>query len=88
MIGSIRDIISIAIGAAGMLAVAWAYDAIIDDPAVAREARAQAIAEMQIRTQEAINEIQDKAERARAMRRLCTDDGGLFDFASGLCRKQ
>lgn len=88
MIGftSIRDAITLAIGAGAMLAVTSLWDAAIDDPRVRSAAREAAIAEMRIQTQEAINEIQDRAERARVERRLCIDSGGVFDFATGRCR--
>lgn len=39
------------------------------------------------RTEEAINEVKDRAERARAMRRYCHDSGMQYDFATVKCRQ-
>lgn len=39
------------------------------------------------RTEDAINEVKDQAERARAMRRYCRDSGMQYDFAAVKCRQ-
>jgi uncharacterized protein YcfJ len=42
----------------------------------------------QARTEAAINEVQDQAERARAQRRLCVDGGGVWDHARLRCEQK
>lgn len=55
-------------------------------PEVKQETRLIAEAEARKRTEAAINEVQDVAERARAMRRYCRDNGMQYNFVTGECR--
>ncbi len=84
---NIGNIVGLAAGALIMLGLAAAYDAIWDDPRVRADATAIAEAEARKRTETAINEVQDDAEKARAMRRYCRDSGSLYDFSTGRCRE-
>ncbi|WP_127523559.1 hypothetical protein [Mesorhizobium sp. Z1-4] len=77
-------------GALGMLVMFGgfsAWDAIIDDPAIRKETRSIVEAEAEERTKEALNEVSDAAERARAMRRYCAERGELYDFETNQCRE-
>lgn len=74
------------IGAAAALGIALFYNAAIDNPSVVRETtkRVEQIARTQ--TLNAINEVTDASQKARAMRRYCLDNGQLYNFATGQCR--
>lgn len=75
-----------AAGAALMFIVAMGYNALVDNPSVVRETTVRVEAEARERTYAAINEVNDDAERARAMRRYCRDGGKLYDFTTNQCR--
>lgn len=73
-------------GAIVMFGFAWSYNTFVDNPSVVRETRLKVESEARERTLAAINEVNDNAERARAMRRYCRDSGRLYDFSTGQCR--
>lgn len=73
-------------GALVAFGLGWGYNTLIDNPSVVRETTAKVEAAAQARTLAAINEVNDDAERARAMRRYCRDSGRLYDFSTGKCR--
>jgi broad specificity polyphosphatase/5'/3'-nucleotidase SurE len=56
-------------------------------PAAKEEARVIAEAKAKELTENAIGEVNDLAERARAMRRFCNDSGRVYDFGSNKCRE-
>jgi hypothetical protein len=75
--------------AGGLIAfgVFSAYNALIDNPSIRKAERTVVEAEARQRTIDAINEITDIAERARAMRRYCLDSGMQYSVATGKCRQ-
>lgn len=79
--------LGVAAGAVAALGVAWLYNTVIDNPSVKREAIAIAEAQAKARTEAAIGEVSDVAQRARAMRRYCIDSGLRYDFTTGKCRE-
>lgn len=81
MFSSVNTIIGAVVGAALIGAVGWVYNSVIDNPSVEREALSKA----RLQTLNAINEVSDVAQRARAMRRFCRDSGKLYDFGTGKC---
>jgi hypothetical protein len=64
-----------------------AYNGLVENPRIRAETRTIVEAEARKKTEEAINEVDDAAERARAMRRYCRDNGLLYNFATGKCRE-
>lgn len=81
MFSSINLWLGAVAGAALIGSLAWVYNSVIDNPSVEREALNRA----RLQTLNAINEVSDVAQRARAMRRFCRDSGKLYDFGSGKC---
>lgn len=74
--------------AAGVLAtllLGTLYVLLVHDPAIRAETRRVVEAEAAQNTKEALNEIGNAAERARAMRRYCAGRGVLYDFEAGKC---
>jgi hypothetical protein len=67
------------------LVLGWGYNVLIDNPSVVRETTAIVEAAARERTFQAIGEVTDAAQRARAMRRYCLDSGRLYDFKTGEC---
>jgi hypothetical protein len=65
-----------------------AYNGLIENPGIRAETRQIVEAEAQQRTYDAINQVNDTAERARAMRRFCADRGLLYNFTTGKCREE
>jgi len=88
MFASVNMWIGAAAGAALVAAGAWLYDTAVDDPSVVRETTIKVEAEARERTYAAINEVNDEAERARAMRRFCRESGKLYDFETGKCSER
>ena len=88
MFGGLNTYIGAAAGAALVWGLAWGYNTFVDNPSVVRETTAKVEAEAVARTIAAINEVNDEAERARAMRRFCRDSGKLYDFETGKCRER
>jgi hypothetical protein len=86
MFSSINTIVGAVLGAALIGVVAWLYNGLIDNPSIVRETTVQVEAKARERTLQAINEVTDAAQKARAMRRFCRDDNWLYDFATGKCR--
>lgn len=78
--------IGAAAGAALVGVLALGYNHFIDNPSVVRETTAAVEAAAQARTLAAIGEVTDVAQKARAMRRYCRDNGQLYDFTTGECR--
>ena len=78
--------IGAAAGAALIGLVGLAYNSYIDNPAVVRETTVKVEAAARERTLNAINEVTDAAQKARAMRRYCRDNGRVYDFETGKCR--
>lgn len=76
-----------AAGAVLVGAVLFGYNVLVDNPSVVRETTTKVEARAREITLTAINEVSDEAQRARAMRRYCRDNGMQFDFAAGSCRK-
>lgn len=86
MFGSINMWLGAGAGAALALVLGYAYNGLIDNPAVEREARAAALAQAQINTYKAISEVRNEADKARALLRYCRDTGRVYDFSAGECR--
>jgi hypothetical protein len=86
MFGSINMWVGAAAGAALAVGAAWLYNVAIDNPSIVRETTVRVEAAARTRTLEAISEVTDEAQRARAMRRFCRDSGQLYNFATGKCR--
>lgn len=75
-----------AAGAAMMATLAYGYNKLIDNPSLVSATTAKVEAEARERTYEAINEVTNAADRARAMRYACIDSGKLFNYETGKCR--
>lgn len=84
-LGQINIWLGAAAGAVIMGFVAYGYNIIIDNPAIIHDTTVKVEAEARQRTFEAINEVTDEAERARAMLRYCRDIGRVYDFETGSC---
>ena len=54
-------------------------------PAAEQRGRALASAELTAATNKAIGEFSNAADQARVRRRLCSERGGVYDFAKGEC---
>ena len=87
MFGGLNTYLGAAAGVALAAALGWGYNTLIDNPSVVRETTVKVEAEARARTYAAINEVNDEAERARAMRRFCRDSGKLYNFETGECRE-
>jgi len=74
------------VGAVAAFLVLNAYNTIIENPRVEKAAYDKAMIEASRKTEETINGISDTAERARAMRRHCIDNGLQYNSATGQCR--
>jgi hypothetical protein len=85
----ITDKISMAIGAAGGLALGFAVFTTINTvwwlPAAKEEARAVERATMQAATDKAVGELSDEADKARFNRRMCRERGGMYLNSTGRC---
>lgn len=77
--------LGVAAGVVVALALASAYNTLIDNPSIVKETRVKVWAEAQQITLKAMSEVGDEAERARAMRRYCRDTGRVFNFSTGTC---
>jgi hypothetical protein len=88
MFASVNTWIGAVAGAALIFAAAWVYNVAIDNPSVVRETTVKVEAEARERTYAAINEVNNEAERARAMRRFCRESGKLYDFETGKCSER
>lgn len=73
-------------GAAATFALGAGYIKLVHDPALVQITTVRVQAEARANTLRAIEEVNDAAEKARAMRRYCIDSGMQFDFGSGKCR--
>jgi len=86
---SISDVIKIGLGAVvGGLLVLIVYstlNAIWWLPDAKREGRDIEAAEAMAATNKAIGELSNAADQARVRRRLCSERGGMYDFAKGEC---
>lgn len=82
----IKDILTGLGGAVVAALLILPYNYLVENPAIKKETRAIVEAESVIQTQEAINEVSDLAERARAMRRYCADRGLHYNSAEVECR--
>jgi hypothetical protein len=86
---SIGDAIKIGLGAVvgGLLVliVYSALNAIWWLPDARREGRELEAAQATAATNKAIGELSNAADQARVRRRLCSERGGLYDFAKGQC---
>ncbi|MDM9629551.1 hypothetical protein QTL95_27070 [Rhizobium sp. S152] len=54
-------------------------------PAAEQRGRAIEAAEATAATNKAIGELSNAADQARVRRRLCSERGGLYDFAANSC---
>jgi hypothetical protein len=85
----ITDKISMAIGAAGGLALGFAVFTTINAvwwlPDAKEEARAAERATMQAATDKAVGELSNEADKARFNRRMCRERGGVYLNATGQC---
>ncbi|WP_037079279.1 hypothetical protein [Neorhizobium vignae] len=85
----ITDKISMAIGAAGGLALGFAVFTTINAvwwlPDAKEEARAVERATMQAATDKAIGELSNEADKARFNRRMCRERGGMYLNSTGRC---
>ncbi len=88
MFGTFNMWLGAAAGAALAGVVGLGYNTFIDNPSIIRETTVKVEAEAVARTLAAINEVNDNAEKARAMRRFCRDSGKLYDFETGKCRER
>lgn len=86
MLGQLSLWLGAGAGVAAALALAWTYNVLVDNPSVVRETTKVVEAQAVARTQAAIGEVSDVAQRARAMRRYCIDSGMQYDFTTGKCR--
>lgn len=73
-------------GAGIMFAAMFLYDGLIDDPSVRKEARLEAFAEAERKTQDALDKIEDRTTQARAKLALCNASGGVFNFSTLECK--
>lgn len=85
MFGNVNMWIGAAAGAALVAIVGWGYNALIENPMIEAAAVKRANLEAENKTLKAINEVTDNAQKARAMRRYCTDNGRLYSFRTGKC---
>ncbi|WP_105436430.1 hypothetical protein [Neorhizobium tomejilense] len=81
--------ISMAIGAAGGLAIGFAAFTTINTvwwlPDAKEEARAVERASMQAATDKAVGELSNEADKARFNRRMCRERGGMYLNSTGKC---
>lgn len=88
----ITDKISMAIGAAGGLALGFAVFTTINTvwwlPAAKAEARAVERATMQAATDKAVGELSNEADQARFNRRMCRERGGVYLNSTRQCLKE
>lgn len=75
------------VGAAVCFGALSLYDATVAYPRIRAETTTIVEAKARQQTEAAINEVNDTAERARAMRKHCSDIGMLYNSASGVCRQ-
>lgn len=73
-------------GAALIGVLGVVYNAFIENPSIIRETTIAVEEKARRQTIQAIMEVTDEAQRARAMRRYCLDGGKLYDFATRQCR--
>lgn len=78
-------LIKIGIGAA-IIAALWGLNQ-WENSNIKEETRTVVEAEARKKTEETINAVSDKAERARLMRRECASRGLRFDFENIRCRQ-
>ncbi len=88
---SIGDVIKIGLGAVvGGLLVFIVYSTLNTVwwlPEAKREGREIEAAEAMAATSKAIGELSNAADQARVRRRLCTERGGMYNFAKGECNE-
>jgi hypothetical protein len=86
---SIGDTIKIGLGAlVGALltfAIYGTLNALVWLPAAERHGRDLEAADLTAATNKAIGELSNAADQARVRRRLCSERGGMFDFAKSEC---
>lgn len=86
---SIGDTIKIGVGAlCGALltfAIYGTLNALVWLPAAERHGRDLEAADLTAATNKAIGELSNAADQARVRRRLCSERGGMFDFAKSEC---
>ncbi|MGO7779498.1 hypothetical protein ACC717_05120 [Rhizobium ruizarguesonis] len=86
---SIGDILKIGTGAVcGALltfAIYGTLNALLWLPAAEKHGRDLESAELTAATNKAIGELSNAADQARVRRRLCSERGGMYDFAKGEC---
>ena len=85
MFSSIKALLYGGAGAAAALLLFSIYTTLIENPSIVKETRATAFAEAQAQTLKAINEVNDEADRARALRRFCRDSGRVYSYSSNSC---
>lgn len=68
-------------------AVLSAYNRFIENPRIRHETEVRVSAEMTANFFNAMGDLTDAAEKARASRRFCLDSGRVFDIATGDCRQ-
>ena len=78
--------LGVAAGVSGAVVLGLAYNTFIDNPSIVRETTVKVEAQARENTLRAIGEVTDEAQRARAMRRYCIDNGRVYDFQTGKCR--
>ncbi|MBY2986360.1 hypothetical protein [Rhizobium leguminosarum] len=86
---SIGDAIKIGLGAlVGALltfAIYGTLNALVWLPAAERHGRDLEAADLTAATNKAIGELSNAADQARVRRRLCSERGGMYDFAKSEC---
>ncbi|MGR9386462.1 hypothetical protein [Rhizobium leguminosarum] len=86
---SIGDTIKIGLGAlVGALltfAIYSTLNALVWLPAAERHGRDLEAADLTAATNKAIGELSNAADQARVRRRLCSERGGMYDFAKSEC---
>lgn len=87
IVNTIAAIAGAAVGAAVCFGVLSLYDSWYAYPQIRKETTAIVEAQSRLQTEAAINEVNDTAERARAMRRHCSDIGLQYNSGAVTCRQ-
>ncbi|ULJ73317.1 hypothetical protein [Rhizobium gallicum] len=74
-----------ALGALVTFAIYATLNALVWLPAAEKHGRDLEAAELTAATNKAIGELSNAADQARVRRRLCSERGGMYDFAKGIC---
>lgn len=84
---STLQLLGAAIVAAFLLTGAGYVKGRMDEGALTAAAVEKALSDAREKTEKAINELADEADKARVRRRICVDAGGVWSFANNKCVK-